>query len=129
VSYEEWKATFGQSMERNVEMWMAGLDQRKFNEYCDDHYADHLDHLHILDGSIDLLQLVNRKYGKEHVAIVTNWSGTATIIHCHPQQRTLHSPFVAETIRPCLLLTLLYVSFVRSVPTVLTARERSLRSY
>ena len=72
VSYDEWKSTFGQSMEKNVEMWMVGLDQRRFNEYCDEHYADHLEHLHILDGSIDLLQLVNRKYGKQHVAIVTN---------------------------------------------------------
>ena len=73
VSYDEWKATFGQSMERNVEMWMSGLDQAHFNRYCDEHYADHLEHLHILDGSIDLLELVNRKYGRQHVAIVTNW--------------------------------------------------------
>ena len=72
VSYEAWQATFGQSMEKNVEMWMVGLDQSKFNTYCDDHYSDHLNHLKILDGSIDLLTLVNQKYVKERVAIVTN---------------------------------------------------------
>lgn len=89
VSYDEWKATFGQSMERNVEMWMAGLDQGKFNVYCDEHYADHLEHLHILGGSIDLLTLVNGKYGKENVAIVTNWYEMTTIHTAQPPQHSI----------------------------------------
>ena len=81
VDYSQWQATFGQSMEKNVEMWMVGLDQAQFNRYCDEHYADHLECLHILDGSMELLRLVNGKYGKDHVAIVTNWYNTTTTPH------------------------------------------------
>ena len=101
VSRDEWQLTFGQSMERNVEMWMVGLDQHDFNRYCDEHYADHLEHLHILDGSIDLLQLVNRKYGKEHTAIITNWYATAktlTTIALSPSAVSLVPPSSASTL-------------------------------
>jgi len=71
VQHAEWKQTFGQSMESNVKHWMAGLEQQRFNDYCDDHYGDWLHHLHMLDGSFELLQAARHRY-KTRLAIVTN---------------------------------------------------------
>ena len=71
VEYDDWKGTFGQSMEQNVDRWMKGLDQGVFNRYCDEHYADFLDDLHLLDGTIDLLTHTQQRY-RGQIAIVTN---------------------------------------------------------
>ena len=71
IPYEEWKATFGQSMESNVKRFLAGVDQREFNSYCDAHYADWLHHLHLLPGCEELLTEAQQRYGGR-IAIVTN---------------------------------------------------------
>jgi phosphoglycolate phosphatase-like HAD superfamily hydrolase len=58
-------------MESNVNRFLAGVDQREFNAYCDAHYADWLHHLHLLPGCEELLTEAQHRYAGR-IAIVTN---------------------------------------------------------
>lgn len=116
IPYDAWKGTFGQSMEKNVELFMVGLDQQRFNVYCDEHYIDFIDHLHILDGSIDLLNQVKADY-HDQIVITTNCPRNITEIiltSCKLKQFFKHVVCAGDEISRDIAETVLRVKPVES---------------
>lgn len=70
IERKAWETTFGQSMEKNVELFLQGTSQQDFNTYCDDHYRDFIDHLEILPGATSALDECAKRW--ENLVIITN---------------------------------------------------------
>jgi beta-phosphoglucomutase-like phosphatase (HAD superfamily) len=85
IDRSQWESTFGQSMEKNVQLFMNGLNQQMFNDFCDEHYKDYIDYLEVLPGAVELLEMI-KSHPNITMVVCTNCPRAITEIilsHCN----------------------------------------------
>eukprot|EP00742_Colponemidia_sp_Colp-10_P011356 GILJ01012603.1.p1 GENE.GILJ01012603.1~~GILJ01012603.1.p1 ORF type:complete len:279 (+),score=29.46 GILJ01012603.1:47-838(+) len=71
IPYDAWESTFGQSMEKNHELFFEHITLQELSAFCDDNYAEYIHMLSVLEGASETLSSLHQAYGG-NVVCVTN---------------------------------------------------------